>query len=198
MLPKAALVISLKRNELGRMKTFKARWKFSNIPLTVIEGIDGLQLEYPSTFSGGKGTYGCLLSHIKAITFAKENKFDDVLIMEDDIRFLQDFEFHLSEAMKQLPEHWDCLWLGGYDEVKGTKYSERLLTNISSWGGYGYILRNTVYDFFINKLSELTLPCDNHFMKYQKDFNSFKTSKPYILHSHISSVRMNADKGIAV
>lgn len=191
----AALVISLKRNEFGRMRLFKSRYKFS-MPLHVIEGIDGLAVENKSTMPSG--TYGCLLSHIKTLQFAKDNNFSSVLILEDDVRFADNFEQHLEDSMKELPDNWDCLWLGGFDQEKPQKYSQRLNKLVSCWGAYSYIVRNTMYDFWIEKLSELSLPCDNHYMTHQKNFNSFKTVRPLVLHSHISSVRINADKGIAI
>lgn len=192
----ASLVISLKRNEMGRLRLFKSRYTFS-IPLFIIEGVDGLTVD-KGDCKLPAGTYGCLQSHIKAIQFAKDNKLNRVLILEDDVRFVQDFETHLKEAMEDLPLNWDMLWLGGKDLQKPISYTFKLNRLVSSTGGYGYILRDRVYDFFIDKLSLNNEMCDTHYANHQKDFSSFRTFRPLVLHSHISSVRINADKGIAV
>lgn len=194
---KDAVVISLQRNWGGRLKIFKSRFNF-NINLSVIEGVDGLAIKKPKYTKLQSGTYGCLLSHINAIKFAKSNNLDCILILEDDVRFVMNFEAHLKKAFSELPENWDMLWLGGADSIPPSKYSDSLNILNGSWGGYAYILRSTVYDFFIDCLSQGTRPCDDYYQSYQRYFNSFRTKRPLVLHNHSASVRQSADKGIEI
>lgn len=54
---------------------------------------------------------GCTLSHLKAIRFAFESGYEELLIMEDDMRieFEDQWEKSVSEALSQAPEDADCI-----------------------------------------------------------------------------------------
>lgn len=191
----AYLVISLKRCQDSRLRTFMERYnKYPRkVPLHIIEGIDGLELtDIQSTLP--RGTFGCLLSHIKAIKFAKENKFSSVLILEDDTRFFPNFEAALEEVMKDLPVNWDCLWLGGKNVKPSIPYTFNLDRLVASVGGYGFILRDRVYDYFIERLSRLDMPCDEHYAEAHSELSAFRTKKPYIFHNHVTSVRIKTNE----
>ena len=68
----------------------KDRWKqvqqmFSEKGITNYERIDAIKTK--------KGYYGCVLSHIKSLTEAKQRGLSEVLIMEDDFHFVGNGEF---------------------------------------------------------------------------------------------------------
>ena len=102
-------------NEFKRLKLKK---------VTRIEGIDGQKLsKFDKDFFLNKksfktmcsipervlGRAGCYLSHLKALDYAIENKFENVLIMEDDAVFLLNEDVELPEY----PDNPDMLYLGG-------------------------------------------------------------------------------------
>ena len=60
------------------------------------------------------GALGCSMSHLKCIQLAKENKWPHVLIVEDDIEFLDQNTF-INQANKflQTIDKWDVLLLAG-------------------------------------------------------------------------------------
>ena len=61
------------------------------------------------------GAIGCSMSHLKLLQMAQLNKLDHILIMEDDITFL-DPEFFKSQFKKFMELHgnnWDVVLLGG-------------------------------------------------------------------------------------
>lgn len=194
-----AIVISLARSKESRLDPFMEQNQFAG-SLVVLDATDGAMMDsVPQGWAkmGGVGTYACLLSHIRAIEYAKENNFACVLIVEDDIRFADDFDKQLREAMSFLPDDWDMVWLAGADHVMPAKYNEKVSKLISTWGAYGYILRDTVYDFFLRAMSDKRMPCDDYYRREQINFNGFKTVTPLVKHVGKLSDRLTTTKRFA-
>ena len=68
------------------------------------------------------GKDGCRESHYAIL---KRNKEFPLLIMEDDVQFLVSWN-DIFKAMKQLPDNWDLLYLGGNLHQLVGWYSDRL------------------------------------------------------------------------
>ncbi len=76
------------------------------------------------------GIVGCFLSHLLMLQKARAENKKNVLILEDDCRFVQGSQEKLEEAMKQLPEDWDMFFLGGLQfwenaDLKKGKYNSK-------------------------------------------------------------------------
>ena len=59
--------------------------QLSSVKLTQVERFNAIKLP--------NGALGCSMSHLKCLQFAKERKLDHVLIVEDDITFLNPLVF---------------------------------------------------------------------------------------------------------
>lgn len=178
-----ALVIGLVKSYETRLKKFLSSNKF-NGNLEVIEAVDGSLL--PKVEEGiplNQGDLGCLLSHIKALQYAKSKNWNCVMIFEDDAVFVPDFNEKLTICMNELPANWDMLWLGGSDYRMPYPYSKNLNRLVASWGTFGYVIRDTVYDYFINIMSEQKLSSDDYFRRNHSKFLSFKTVERLVNHS---------------
>lgn len=58
---------------------------------------------------------GCALSHRRAIELAQLQGLDNVLVLEDDVRFLYDTHKFLPNAIEELSGvEWDVLYMGGH------------------------------------------------------------------------------------
>jgi GR25 family glycosyltransferase involved in LPS biosynthesis len=55
------------------------------------------------------GKVGCMLSHLKALKYAIDNNFDNVLILEDDAKFI----IKDSDLVIKIPKDADMFYLGG-------------------------------------------------------------------------------------
>jgi hypothetical protein len=118
------LYINLERNK-DRLKHIQNEFEKLNLTnVTRIEAIDGQTLpEDQKEFCLSRrnfktmcsiperiyGRVGCYLSHIKALDYAIENKFENVLIMEDDAYF----KIRKDVELPKFPESADLLYLGG-------------------------------------------------------------------------------------
>lgn len=87
----------------------------------------------------------------------------------------------MSIAISELPEDWDALWLGG-TEVKTQGYSIHLKKLIAGTGGYGVLIRETMFDKIIEEMKQEIYQADVCYMKLQPSFNCFKTTRNLILH----------------
>lgn len=104
-----------------------------------------------------------------------------VLILEDDIKFRDEFDRLLEDVLKDLPDDWDGLWMGG-TAVKVKPYSELLKRLFGGTGGYCVLMRETMYQAAIDILKTETVQADVSYMKIQSQFKCFRTVKNLILH----------------
>jgi hypothetical protein len=81
--------------------------------ITWVQGTDGSLTPPPSWFGGGPGAWGCLMSHVRVVEQAVHDKIATFCILEDDVVFHPRSPGMLSEFMKQLPEDWEQIYLGG-------------------------------------------------------------------------------------
>jgi len=113
------------------------------------------------------GALGCSMSHLKCIEIAKQNDWDHILIVEDDIKFLNP-ELFISQLNNFLKNHqeWDIVLIAGnnmppYDKIDNTcvKVSRCQTTT-------GYLVRRHYYDKLIENyregISKLIKEPDNH------------------------------------
>lgn len=113
------------------------------------------------------GALGCSMSHLKCLETAKKQKWDHILIVEDDITFL-DPSLFVKQFNQFLSIHkvWDVVLIGGnnvppYQSIDSTcvKVSKCQTTT-------GYIVRSHYYDYLIenfrNGINHLLREPDNH------------------------------------
>lgn len=107
---------------------------------------------------------GCFLSHIKCINYAKENRMDYIIVMEDDcknrdenfVKDLEDIILYLENNM----DNWD-VFLGGTTNVK---MEDIIKKDIENDKNYYYIKKgNTTHFIIYNK------KCYDYFLNYKFD-----------------------------
>ncbi|CAG8809853.1 3759_t:CDS:1, partial [Racocetra fulgida] len=70
---------------------------------------------------------GCYLSHYEIFESIIENGYEIALIFEDDVDMERNFTDIMTEALHNVPDDWDLLYLGHCGEQKG-EYIETNLT----------------------------------------------------------------------
>lgn len=88
-------------------------WPFR--PIERFRATDGKLVSAPLGWRGGDGTWGCRMSHIRALEAQASEEFNGVpwLILEDDAHFNEDFGVRVAEFLKHLPSDWEGIMLGG-------------------------------------------------------------------------------------
>ncbi|NBO22104.1 hypothetical protein EBU94_02015, partial [bacterium] len=59
------------------------------------------------------GNAGLVASNILILQDAIANGYKNILILEDDVAFVDDLNEKFAEWSKDVPENWDMLYLGG-------------------------------------------------------------------------------------
>lgn len=132
---------------------------YKRISGTIFEGEPEQKL-YRNFIKGEKkyimGHLGCRLSHLKAIRDAKENNYKKILILEDDIVFLEDPNKLLDLNANALNTQWDMLYFGGLVEPQ-------FRNQIVCVHAYGVSAR--LYDDILNMMEASGMETDNFYAK---------------------------------
>ena len=113
------------------------------------------------------GAAGCSMSHLKCIETAKKNNWDHVLIVEDDITFLNPTLF-INNLNKFLERHidWDVVLIGGNVIPPYKKVDFSCVQVINCQTTTGYLVKSHYYDTLIKNYKEgiqnLLKEPDNH------------------------------------
>ena len=105
----------------------------------------------------GNGRFGCSMSHIKCLELAKKNKWDHVLIVEDDIEFLEPllFQMQLNAFLQtQNASNMDVLLFAG-NVVPPYKPIDNTCVQVSRCQTTtGYLVKSHYYDTLIANIRE--------------------------------------------
>jgi glycosyl transferase family 25 len=111
-------------------------------------------------FSGINNPYdgiGCAQSHLAVLKMARDNRYKNVLILEDDFVFTvtkDEFENAMTKLFTHVPDFDVCML--SYNLQKGDIYQEHpfLLKNIEAQTASAYLVNHTIYDDLINLYEE--------------------------------------------
>jgi glycosyl transferase family 25 len=95
---------------------------------------------------------GASKSHIGAVQLAKDNNWDNVLILEDDVKFVDNAPYILEQALLELKDlpRWDVLYLGAnsMDTIKQISGHVGELT--AAFCNHAYVVNKHFYDTILN------------------------------------------------
>lgn len=158
------------------------RWNYAkelflknNLQVDRISGIDGSLLKMSVPDFGNKGSIGFSLSQLFTIKLAKQNNLKNFLLLEDDVVFDESINCEFFNIAAEIPSDWDMLYLGGQHfhginlkQITGNVYKcEYTLTT------HSVAFKNTVYDYFIDKILDLSKPADVHYAESHKEINAY-------------------------
>jgi len=157
-------IINLPRRSDRKEEMIKKLSQANITKYNFVEGFDGSDPELANKFTQLKakynnpivtsGHFACLLSHIKAIKLAKLSKYSNIMILEDDVFFLDNFLNKLNNL--RVPQ-FDMLYLGGIISKKKLFFNDWIFAKDNKiMGAYGYILDNLMFDIILDKLEKLS------------------------------------------
>ena len=124
---------------------------------------------------------GCLLSNLEIIKTAKERGFKNILILEDDVIFNDNFDDLFNSYINQVPNNWDMLYLSGnHNEHSGchvNKISDNVIKCFITYSTHSFAINSSVYDLIINYLTnDQTKPVDVLYTDIQRMCNAYSLS----------------------
>jgi GR25 family glycosyltransferase involved in LPS biosynthesis len=101
------------------------------------------------------GALGCSISHLKCLEIAKNNNWDHLFIVEDDITFLQP-ELFKNQLNSFLLKHsnWDVVLLGGNNVPPYTIIDDTCIQVTSCQTTTGYLVNGHYFDTLIQNYRE--------------------------------------------
>ncbi len=97
--------------------------------------------------------YGCLLSHINIIKKAKAEGLKSVLVLEDDVEFINIDA--IDKSVDQLKnKDWSLFYLGSNTHVPLQRADDNLLVLKKGYASHAIAYHESFYDYFINSFEE--------------------------------------------
>jgi glycosyl transferase family 25 len=101
------------------------------------------------------GALGCSFSHLKCLEIAKKNNWDHILIVEDDISFLNP-ELFKKQLSKFLVNHrnFDIVLIAGNNISNYNEIDDTCVKVIKCQTTTGYLVKSHYYDILIKNYKE--------------------------------------------
>lgn len=169
--------INLKRRT-DRWEECKVEFEKHNLKVNRYSAFDGKKLT--PIFGLNSGQTGTVYSHLNILKEAKEKKLKNILILEDDVQFDENFVSLFNEWSSEIPDDWDMILFGGnhiennpWSPGKLIKVTEHIYKVTYSLALHCYAVKNTVYDKLIKSLSESNDPADSAMAKLHGEINCY-------------------------
>ena len=115
--------------------------------------IIGIQANRFNAIKLPNGALGCSMSHLKCLEIAKENNWDHVLIIEDDIKFLNP-ELFINQINKffNLHSEWDVVLVAGNNLPPHEVIDDSCVKVTHCQTTTGYIVKKHYYNILIDNI----------------------------------------------
>jgi GR25 family glycosyltransferase involved in LPS biosynthesis len=184
---KKVYVINLDRRP-DRWQQCQIEFNKIGVKVERIPAIDANNI--PGSLSYRDKTYVAVTSvHSKLMNDAITNNDDSILIFEDDVKFVNNFNEIFNERIKSLPEDWDLLFIGGnhilhvngFDLITGdknfkvTKENYRTLNyelskSPCTYTTHAMAISSRFYDKVIDRMKKFpSIPTDNLYVQLQSE-----------------------------
>ena len=135
--------------------------------------LDGDALSVPTNWFHTRGAYGCLVSHLEVVREARRLGLSQVLIFEDDVVFDPELQGRFDNYFGQLPRDWHMLYFGALHKDDPIKISDNIVRITRANSTYAYVLRDAVFDAFIELNSRAETVLDDASFILQQQFNCY-------------------------
>ena len=86
--------------------------------------------KYPHPMRAFEGVAGGTQAHLNVLESSFVNQTDKILILEDDVEFVEDFINLFDILSEYIPDHWEILYLGGMYRSGGIR-AQRINNHIA-------------------------------------------------------------------
>ena len=182
----------------SRMNVLDKKMKKLGLEYQRIPGVDGKKIypKYKNKTTLRPGQLGCLLSHLHILEDAIKNKYDNILVLEDDILFHNNFHHEFKKKYNKLVKNekkYDIIYLGCSQSLGGpghwnkTRMKDEYYENMKSDGTFAMLINKNIFNDIINYAKNLKFPIDTSIDKniLCKDKYRTFTLFPHIITSNV-------------
>jgi len=145
----------------------------------LVEGVDGNELTNTTKLSNGM--LGLNHTYLKIYEEWSKEKHDNILIIEDDCVFLDNFNKDLFLYMTNIPKDWDMIYFGGNHNYHMGSKTEQVnpycIRLNNTYTAHCVLLKNYVFEELIQNIKDMTIENDVMMSNLQKNYNSYSSSK---------------------
>jgi hypothetical protein len=154
------------------------QFKKHNLTVERFSAIDGNTIKNTTTLMPGE--YGILSTHIELIKDAKNKGYKNILILEDDVEFIDNLNEYFSLFKGQIPDDWVMLYLSGNHVGGCLQVSENIFKIFHSYAIHSFAIKSELFDLIINGLPKYKKAVDVFYAELQSLFPS------YVIRPHLA------------
>jgi len=144
----------------------------------LFEAVDGSTIPNPTSLSAGN--YGLLNTYLRIYEDFLKNKTNNIMMIEDDCVFLDNFNDNLKLYIENIPDDWEILYFGANHRThEGLpppyKINEYVIKLRSSYTTHCLILKDYVFAELIENLKISPSIVDVMMCKLQEKYNTYST-----------------------
>jgi len=143
-----------------------------------ISAVDGRDIKEDTSYKH-KAQMGCSLSHAKVLEEMIKQKWNTILILEDDLLFVDNFYELFSESASLIPE-FDMLYFGGSDRKAPEKINGIISKVTCTATTHAYAITLPFAKRILPEIRKLKKPVDDLYIDYQKK-NRCYIFKPHLI-----------------
>lgn len=172
-------VINLKERTDRKSHILSQLKKIDCKNFSLIEGIDGKTIKNNSSLKNGM--YGLIHTYLKMYNEWKKTNREDILIIEDDCCFVENFNTKLSEYIEKVPKDWDMLYFGANHNyhmgMKTQQVNNKCIKLNNSYSAHCVLLKNYVFEELISNIKNFTKENDVVMASLQRKYNAYSSQE---------------------
>lgn len=159
-----------------RLQRSKKRLEDLGIVYKRFEAIDGKTIEHHPHLKTGE--VGCYISHLNILKDAKQNNYQSILILEDDVVFENNMLEKFYSGYKHIPDDWEMIYLGANHNQPPTRINEYVVECNHAFTTSAIIIRGSVLERLLAESRNMTKQIDVVYA----DLQATKKLKAYAFH----------------
>jgi GR25 family glycosyltransferase involved in LPS biosynthesis len=144
----------------------------------LFEGVDGKKINNPTKFPSGM--YGLLVTYLNIYEHWSQSPKENILIIEDDCVFTDDFNEKLESYMNEVPDDWDMLYFGANHNYhmgqKTEPINDKCIKLNNSYSAHCVLIKSYVFEELINGIKGFKIENDVMMANLQKKYNAYSSS----------------------
>ena len=172
-------VVNLERRP-DRLQSFSEKMERMQLPFQVFKAVDGNEIDYPGPLK--KGEEGCRRSHFDLIKQEMFKNSPNVLILEDDCCFHENFINELTNVLPQIPANTDMLYFGGnHKHTNLVPVAPNVFKTSHTYTTHAMFISQRVYKILLDSVqAHPTYPVDVCFACMHPGINAYVLQPPLI------------------
>jgi len=126
----------------------------------------------PANKRVNSGEAGLITSHILIFADAIKNGYKNFLILEDDVEFDSNFNKKFEENIKDLPEQWDILYLGGNNIMPPLNYKNNIYLSSKTYTTHAIGVNSKSIKKIFDRI-DYNYPIDVNYSMQTMDSNTY-------------------------